>query len=71
MLNFQCNAANMSEEAPVYGRAFKITPEMVSKAISHMKSGKAAGPSGIIVEMIKAAGDGVIALFVLHHSSTI
>ena len=54
----------MSEEAPVYGRAFKITPEMVSKAISHMKSGKAAGPSGIIVEMIKAAGDGVIALFV-------
>ena len=45
--------------------------EMVSKAISQMKSGKAAGPSGIIVEMIKAAGDGVIALFVLHHSSTI
>ena len=44
---------------------------MVSKAISQMKSGKAAGPSGIIVEMIKAAGDGVIALFVLHHSSTI
>ena len=30
---------------------------MVKKAISKMKSGKAAGPSGIVVEMIKAAGD--------------
>ena len=29
---------------------------MVKKAISKMKSGKAAGPSGIVVEMIKAAG---------------
>ena len=31
----------------------------VKKAISKMKSGKAAGPSGIVVEMIKAAGDHV------------
>ena len=30
---------------------------MVKKAISKMKSGKAACPSGIVVEMIKAAGD--------------
>ena len=30
---------------------------MVKKAISKMKAGKAAGPSGIVVEMIKAAGD--------------
>ena len=30
---------------------------MVKKAISKMKWGKAAGPSGIVVEMIKAAGD--------------
>ena len=30
---------------------------MVKKAISKMKSGKAAGPSGIVVGMIKAAGD--------------
>ena len=43
----------------VEGSAIKITPEMVSKAISKMKSGKAAGPSGIIIEMIKAARDGV------------
>ena len=30
---------------------------MVKKAISKIKSGKAAGPSGIVVKMIKAAGD--------------
>ena len=50
---------SMSEAAPV-GPAIKITPEMVSKAISEMKSGKAAGLSGIIIEIIKAIGDGVI-----------
>ena len=31
--------------------------DLVKKAISKMKLGKAAGPSGIVVEMIKAAGD--------------
>ena len=30
---------------------------MVNKAISQMKAGKAPGPSGIVVEMIRAAGD--------------
>ena len=30
---------------------------MVKKAISKMKSGKADGPSGVVVEMIRAAGD--------------
>ena len=30
---------------------------MVMKALSNMKSGKAAGSSGIVVEMIKAAGE--------------
>ena len=30
---------------------------MVKKAISQMKAGKAAGPSGIVVKMIRAAGD--------------
>ena len=40
-----------------------ITSEMVKKALSKMKPGKAAGPSGIVVEMIKAAGeDGVTLL---------
>ena len=63
---------NMSEEAPVEGPIIKITSEMVSKAISKMKSGKAAGPSGIIIEMIKVAGDGIITLqpYNIHREST-
>ena len=31
--------------------------EMVVKAITKMKTGKAAGPSGIVAEMLKASGD--------------
>ena len=46
-VEFPWNAENLSEEAPVEGPAIKITSEMVSKAISKMKSGKAAVPSGI------------------------
>ena len=30
---------------------------MVKKAIFQMKAGKAPGPSGIVVEMIRAPGD--------------
>ena len=30
---------------------------MVKKAVSQMKTGKAPGPSGIVVEMIRAAND--------------
>ena len=59
-VEFPGNAANMSEEAPVEGTAITITPEMVSKAMSKMKPRKAAGPSNIIIEMIKTAGDGVV-----------
>ena len=50
----------LTDESPVEGPAIIITTEMVSKAISKMKAGKAAGPSGIIIEMIKAAGDQII-----------
>ena len=57
-VEFSWNAANTSAEVPVEGPATMIIPEMVSKAISKMKSGKAAGPSGITIEMIKAAGEG-------------
>ena len=39
------------------GAPIPITNDMVKKAISQMKVGKAPGPSGIAVEMIRAAGD--------------
>ena len=41
----------------VEGPLVPITTDMVKKAISQMKAGKAPGPSGIVVEMIQAAGD--------------
>ena len=39
------------------GPPIPITIDMVKKAISQMKAGKAPGPSGIVVEIIRAAGD--------------
>ena len=39
------------------GPPIPITFDMVKKATSQMKAGKAPGPSGIVVEMIRAAGD--------------
>ena len=39
------------------GLPIPITTDMVKKAISQMKAGKAPGPSGIAVEMIRAADD--------------
>ena len=48
---------HLSDESPVEGPPIPITIDMVKKAISQMKAGKASGPSGIVVEMIRAAGD--------------
>ena len=47
----------MSEESPVEGPSEPITLEMITKAISKMASGKAAGPSGIVAEMLKPVGE--------------
>ena len=45
----------MSDESPVEGLPSPITIWL--KRLSQMKAGKASGPSGIVVEMIRAAGD--------------
>ena len=42
---------------PVVGDPPTVTTEMIRSALSKMKSGKAAGPSGITAEMLKATGD--------------
>ena len=44
-------------QPPVEGPPIPITIDMVKKAISQMKAGKAPSLSGIVVEMIRAAGD--------------
>ena len=54
---FDWDPNHLSDESPVEGPPIPITIDMVKKAISQMKAGKAPGPSGIKVEMIRAAGD--------------
>ena len=54
---FDWDPSHLSDESPVEGPPIPITIDMVKKAFSQMKAGKAPGPSGIVVEMIRAAGD--------------
>ena len=56
---FSWNPEDLTADAdPVVGPPIHIDVEMVVKAITKMKTGKVAGPSGIIVaEMLKASGD--------------
>ena len=56
-VEFDWDRVPLSNEPPLEGLPIPITIDMVKKAISNMKSGKAAGQSGIVVQMIKAAGD--------------
>ena len=48
---------HLSYQPPVECPPILITIDMVKKAILQMKAGKASGPSGIVVEMIRAAGN--------------
>ena len=54
---FNWDPNHLSDESPVEGPPIPITIDMVKKAISQMKAGKAPGPSGTAVEMIRAADD--------------
>ena len=53
---FSWNPEDLTAD-PVVGLPIHIDVEMVVKAITKMKTGKAAGPSGIVAEMLKASGD--------------
>ena len=56
-VEFDWDPDHLSHQSPVESPPIPITIDMVKKAISQMKAGKAPGPSGIVVEMIRAAGD--------------
>ena len=53
---FSWNPEDLTAD-PVVGPPIHIDVEMMVKAITKMKTGKAAGPSGIVAEMLKASGD--------------
>ena len=55
-VKFSWNPGGLSEVYPVKGPIVPITTAMVRKAINKMSLEKAAGPSGIVAEMLKAAG---------------
>ena len=56
-VEFDWDPDHLSDEPPVEGPPIPIAIDMVKNAISQMETGKAPGPSGIVVEMIRAAGD--------------
>ena len=54
---FDWDRASLDEEPAVSGPGEVITYQEVREAMAKMKCGKAAGPSGLITEMLKAAGE--------------
>ena len=56
-VEFPWNPEDLSEESPVEGPSGPITLKMITKAITKMASGKAAGPSGIVAEILKPVGE--------------
>ena len=53
MLNL-CGIDSLPNLEPKIGPPLYITEEMISKATAKMKTSKAAGPSGIVIEMIRS-----------------
>ena len=56
-VEFPWNPEDLSEESPVEDIIMPTTLEIITKAITKMASGKAAGQSGIIAEMLKPVGE--------------
>ena len=54
---FEWDKADLSTADKVCGEADTITFSEVKSAIARTKSNKAAGPSGVVAEMLKASGD--------------
>ena len=59
-VEFVWNSDSLRELEPKIGPPLYITEKTISKAIPKMKTGKAAGPSGIVIEMIRSAGKEII-----------
>ena len=56
-MEFKWDPEHLSDEPPLKGPSIAITILVVKKVISKMKFSRAAGPSGVVVEMIRAAVD--------------
>ena len=56
-MEFEWYPEHLSDKPPLEDPSIPITILMVKKVISKMKFGKADGPSGLVVEMIRTAVD--------------
>ena len=56
-MEFEWDPEHLSDEPPLEGTSIPITILMMKKFISKMKFSRAAGPSGVVVEMIRVAVD--------------
>jgi hypothetical protein len=56
-VEFEWPRDQLPDVAPIAGPPPSVSTKLVRKALSKMKCGKAAGPSGVIAEMLKATGD--------------
>ena len=56
-VEFEWESDLLPEVAPVEGPPQPVKTDFIRRALRKMKCGKAAGPSGIIAEMLKAAGE--------------
>ena len=54
---FSWDREGLTDVRPVCGPGEKISEVEVETAIGKMKLGKAGGPSGVVADMLKAAGD--------------
>ncbi len=57
LLNVENDRGELEKVEAVEGPELDVTKEEVEKAIASMKCGKASGPSGVNVDMIKALGE--------------
>ena len=60
---FPWNSEELNAD-PVEGAPVQVDVDMVTEAIAKMKPNKAAGPSGIVAEMLKASGEAGVRLVV-------
>ena len=61
---FDWDKSNLSTELPIEGPPIKLEKDMIAEAILKLKEGKACGPSGICIEMIKWGGDELLNIIV-------
>ena len=56
-MEFEWDPEHLSDEPQLEGPSIPIIILMVKKVVTKMKFSKAVGPSGVVVEMIRAAVD--------------